>query len=391
MAYAPPQGTPASSSPVSRESDVQVMLGTLRQLRTVAQFLDKSVAEVEEASRRTNDSERRAAMDGIAVTAVGPLDDGLASGNAYLAQAKAAVAASPYLRDWLGDEATRIELHWDEIARELAALRDELARRSTKRLSEVPDLVASLTTAARAALREVILAAASLTVPARLQQFLSETSVGHNLSFKSLFEDELPNEADRAEVLRRIAESAADLGGVVDLDTMTVIAVSPKASRRRLSYRLEAAALMFGGLVAYLIVAALHSDIRLGADGLNANAAALSALGALLVVFAGGACFHFVVDLIKAQQGALGSTTWAALDDWLLWLHAREVKVISSCLTLWLAFVGLLLLYPGTPDVLTAFLAGYSFDSLADLVIKRFDSVAGSKVGDLAKTLGATS
>lgn len=390
MAHAPPQLVAGPSPALEPASELQVMLGTLRQLRAAAQYVDGALTVVADAVARTSTAERRAALDQVANEGPGPLSDGIASGGDYLSQAKIALEASPYLRDWLGDEHARIELLWEEVIRRVTTVTTELAKRSAKPQTAVPESMAIAVASGRAALREVIVSAASITIPARLDQFLDETSVGRNLSFKRMFEDELPDEKDRAEVLRRISESAAGLHGVVDLDTMSVLAISSKPSRRRLSYRLEAAALLLGGLIAFLVAAALRADLSLGKDGLHANAGALSSLGALLIVYAGGAGFHFVVDLIKAQQGALGSATWAALDDWLLWMHARELKVISSCIALWIAFAALILLYPGTPDALTGFLAGYSFDSLADVVIKRFDALAGAKLGPLKETLGAT-
>jgi hypothetical protein len=246
---------------------------------------------------------------------------------------------------------------------------------------------------ARPLFSRVIIATATLTIPARLNQFLAQASVGRSLNFKSMFANELPGDTERAEVLRQISESPAIVNGIVDLATGNVVAVSAKQSRRRLSYVLEGGALILGGLLAYLIAGGVKGylvlDPIIPRPATPAAVASLSTLFVVLLTFSGGAVFHFVVDLLKAQQGTIGSPKWAALDDWLLWLHAREMKIVSSIVGLWVVFVAVLIAYPGpAPDPLATFFAGYSFDSLLDVVIKRFDAFAAPEVKGVAEVVG---
>jgi hypothetical protein len=151
----------AAASAALDSADAKLMLGTLRQLRAGAQYVDGALAAVVDAVGRTSEAERRVALDHVARSVTGPLGDGVASVDGCLAQAKSAVNGSPYLRDWLGDELVRIELLWDDVARNERILRAELAKRLANSQAAISDSVATAVASCRLALREVILAAAS--------------------------------------------------------------------------------------------------------------------------------------------------------------------------------------------------------------------------------------
>ena len=387
---APPTLPPLATTAVE---DEEIVLGSLRQVRAAAQFLDTAAAGLATSLALPVAAERRASVVNQAPQVLARLGDGANSGGAALDDVRAGLVRSPYLRDWIGDEVDRISLAWAEAIRTVAAI-DAMLNGVAAAKADL-DLLAASVRVLRDALRTVIVATASITIPSRLNQFLDETSVGRSLSFESLFVDELPNAADRAEVLRRIAEVPAAIHGVVDVTSGSIIAISSRKSRRRQSYLWEAGALLAGGVLAYFALAFIRGYLVLDGKGLHAagdGAASLASLVTLLVVFAAGAAFHFVVDLVKAQQGSIGAPQWMAVADWLLWLHARELKVISSILTLWIVFVGILVFYPGggLPDPQTAFFGGFAFDSLADVIIKRFDSLSSSQLKTLSSSLAGT-
>jgi hypothetical protein len=376
----------------AQSDDKLLMLGLLRQIRASAQAVDGALQAVESSLGSTDATQRWALLTEVAHESIDTIAADVAAGGAYLVQTEDLLGRAPELRDWLGDEVTTVQLSWaagvratDAIAQDLGGLPNAPDQ------SRVDDLLRLLRTA-RPLFSRVIISTATLTIPARLNQFLAQASVGRSLNFKSMFANELPGDAERAEVLREISEAPVAVNGIVDLASGSVVAVSPKQSRRRLSYLLEIGALIIGGLLAYLIVGGVKGylvvDPIIPRAASPAAVASLSNLFVVLLTFSGGAAFHFVIDLLKAQQGTVGSPQWAALDDWLLWLHAREMKIISSIVGLWVVFGAVLIAYPGAaPDPLATFFAGYSFDSLLDVVIKRFDAFAGPQIKQVAEVI----
>jgi hypothetical protein len=370
--------------------ETQQLLGLLRQIRAGGQYLDAALAGLESAVALTSEAARLALVREQAADVADRIYDGARVTQASLLEAMSLLDSSPYLRNWVGDEVTKTQLYWGEANRNAVAVATELRRIAKDLKVRIGEELGGSVAEARKAIREVVVTTAMITIPPRLGEFLDEARVGQTLTFKSMFEDELPDETDRTEIIRRIAEAPADLPGVIDVDTASVVAISRNIWRRRRSYLMEADALLGGGLLTFLLVAGSRGLYRAGdifhpAD--SATPHALSSLGNLMLIFAGGALLHFLIDLVKVRQGAAGAPHWLVLDDWLLWMHAREVKVLGSIAALWFVFGGVMALYTGDlPDALTALFAGYSFDSLADVIIKRFDSFA---MPQIAKVQGA--
>ena len=77
-----------------------------------------------------------------------------------------------------------------------------------------------------------------------------------------------------------------------------------------------------------------------------------------------------------------------AAEDFLLWVHGREVAAIG-----WVASLGigltLLAILEDPISGLTALFAGYSIDSIAGLAIDRFDTEAAKQVEALQKRAAA--
>jgi hypothetical protein len=65
------------------------------------------------------------------------------------------------------------------------------------------------------------------------------------------------------------------------------------------------------------------------------------------------------------------------------WLHVRWASVSLSVLWLWIAVLGLAIV--DQLSWLTAFLAGYGIDSVADLFLQRFEARASAGVESLKK------
>jgi hypothetical protein len=309
----------------------------------------------------------------------------VSSGTEYLAQLVDLTVKAPEIRDWIGDEVTGVELVWASGVRGTTAVDADLGRLPNSPDQAIVDRINRSVQLARPQMSRVIVVTATYTIPNRLNQWLAQTRVGRTLNFKSLFVNELPGEAERKEVLRQIDDAPGEINGIVDLASGTVVAISPKQSRRRLSYLLEIATLILGGVVTYFVIGLAKGYLVVDSKGIHAvdvaAETALTTLGTILFAFVGGAGLHFIVNLLKARQGAVGSSQYATVDDWLLWVHAREMRIVTSFIGLWFVFGGLVFIYPDRSlDPLAAFFAGYSFDSLIDLVVNRFDAVASPQV-----------
>jgi hypothetical protein len=390
---------PAFSPPNPRKdgsaTEIKQLLGHLRQVRAGGQFLDAALAGLESAIALTSEAARLATVREQAEDVADRINESARVTQALVLEAVSVLDSSPYLRNWVGDEVTKTQLYWGEANRNAIAVATELQRMQRDAKATIGAELAGKVVEARKAVHQVVVTTAMITIPPRLEEFLDGTRVGQTLTFKSMFEDELPDDTDRTEIIRRIAEAPADLPGVIDVNTASVVAISKDIWRRRRSYLMEADALLGGAVLTFLVVAGSRGLYRQGdifhpADAATAHA--LSSLGNLMLIFAGGALLHFLIDLVKVRQGAAGAPRWLLLDDWLLWMHAREVKVLGSIAALWFVFGGVMALNTGDlPDALTALFAGYSFDSLADVMIKRFDAFAVPRVATIQSAIaGAT-
>ena len=84
---------------------------------------------------------------------------------------------------------------------------------------------------------------------------------------------------------------------------------------------------------------------------------------------------------IPRSQG--GEDDLMALDDFLLWIHVREVAIAWTVFSVWIGAIGLSFVSPqATPEA--ALIVGYSLDSFIDVVLLRFEAKAGSVAKSLA-------
>ena len=165
---------------------------------------------------------------------------------------------------------------------------------------------------ARPQMSRVIVVTATYTIPKfRLNQWLAQTRVGPTLNFKSLFVNELPGEAERKEVWREIDEAPGGINGIVDLASGTVVAISPRESRRRLSHPPRYRHLdrrrsfhvfrhRYGQGLSCRRFSGIHA-VDTASPSMHCRL-----LVTILFAFVGGASLHFIVNLLKARQGTGG-------------------------------------------------------------------------------------
>ncbi len=96
-----------------------------------------------------------------------------------------------------------------------------------------------------------------------------------------------------------------------------------------------------------------------------------------IAVMAGG-LVHTFVDIWKQYQTKPDHAT-NMLGNWVLWVHVKQISIISGILTLWAGFI-ILVAIQQIGDAGAAFFAGYSIDSFVGLFLVRFTDTASRNV-----------
>src|SRR6266516_1850412 len=96
-----------------------------------------------------------------------------------------------------------------------------------------------------------------------------------------------------------------------------------------------------------------------------------------IAVMAGG-LVHTFVDIWKQYQTKPDHAT-NMLGNWVLWVHVKQISIISGILTLWAGFI-ILVAIQQIGDAGAAFFAGYSIDSFIGLFLVRFTDTASPNV-----------
>ena len=96
-----------------------------------------------------------------------------------------------------------------------------------------------------------------------------------------------------------------------------------------------------------------------------------------IAVMAGG-LVHTFVDAWKQYQTNPDHAR-NILGNWVLWVHVKQVSIISGILTLWAGFI-ILIVVQQIDNAGVAFFAGYSIDSFVGLFLVRFADTASQNV-----------
>ena len=330
------------------------------------------------------------ALDGVdaalALTKAAGPDTGLESAIAVFGAAKAAhvsvveqrfqdlralFRACPRLYDAAGDEVAEMANLWNEA---LAAAPTAASNADSCRVNNP---------IARGDLAEIAWHAAVVTIPARVAQHLKQLRVGGQLKFDDSFADELPDRAERTRMLQYLKAHPSAVSGIVDVDGGVIYAASRSSRRRMGSIVLLLGLILLGVVIIRVATAGIPPFIAV--DWLFPSDRFADLVGAYVLLFV-GAALHIVTEAIKQQQRS-GAGSFLALDDWVLWLHVREVSNAVSIMSLWAVVFLLAVAYPSGIDRLSALFAGYSLDSVLGLAITRFDTFASSRVSDVEKAV----
>lgn len=230
-----------------------------------------------------------------------------------------------------------------------------------------------------AILNEVIFACCKVTIPDEVEEKLETIRVGKELDFHGVFDDTLPNTAQRVEILELLKHR--QLGGWVNPTTGVIYRISRGTGARVVTC-------LAPFVVAILVGAALYGFASLSFanewDFLSDRWELVGAYGLVLA----GAVFHLLVENLKASQTRLAPLL--AVTDFVYWLNLRWVGLLATILWVVVVTIGLRTAgIEGSGELSACFFAGYSLDSVAGLVLTRFEGSAELEQRRLAEELAA--
>lgn len=275
-----------------------------------------------------------------------------------------------------GDLLSKIELAWARSLSAWPTFPD--AGYDAAQLADVAGRVA----ASRRHLRELITLIGKATIPYRLERWLEDVRVGGQLDFADAFSEELPSARDRREILRFMSAAPAPSLGLIDRATGRVYRISRSRLRQWRSYGAMALVAAAGAALMW-VLAVLGPTWGVNGWPFSDPGELLSAYVFVLA----GALLHIIVDALKQERQAGADGGLVALDDVWLWGHVREKSILVVIVALVVVTIGLSAVPGVEMGFLTALFAGYSFDSIIDLVLKRFETFSNAQLTRLKDAL----
>jgi len=346
--------------------------GYLLEVRAEVQNLKEAMGRLRRAGALV-DSEARAAELAAAYAegqAIDRRNRGRVAG--LLRRLRGLMEAHPTLHQWCADQIIHIENCWERVEYHLDRLRALLGSGED---GVGGDGAAVLACAGEvdARLQQMVFLAAYLTIPQRVNEHLRQLRIGQALDFHRDFADELPELSERLKLLVTMRAHPNQIHGIVDVERGVIYKTAIRRRRHVVSVVAQVVLVLLGvGLFALLPV--------IGAwEALSDRALLLERY-----LFVGvGALLHLLMSTLKQRRrGGEGEVT--ALDDFILWIHVREVAIAWTVVTVWIGVIGLSFV-PQTTGAQTALIVGYSLDSFIDVFLMRFEQKAGS----VTKALGA--
>ena len=242
--------------------------------------------------------------------------------------------------------------------------------------------------------REIDFQIGWLTIPERLNGWLAQARPGYYVPFHAVFADELPNPEDRAKVLSFLAWSPEALrGGLVDASTGLVYRFDQDRRRQWLSLLGIVGVVV---LATTLVILACYprTGIDLGIFLLQVDAWPFvpDHLSTLLVGWAAvlaGVVVHVAVGTAKLMRSEAASLPVIAATDLLPRVNAKFGTILLKLLLALIGFFGLVFAVDiDQVTLLTAFLIGYSLDSVVELFGTSLENRALAQTTGLRTAIG---
>ncbi|MDD1689707.1 MAG: hypothetical protein LUQ66_03510 [Methanoregula sp.] len=246
-------------------------------------------------------------------------------------------------------------------------------------LENPPDNICDVLEKCEKYLCEIVYLCDVVTVPDRVSEHLAQLKAGYALNFHDEFHDEFCLKEQEEEMLKFLARHPTCIDGLVDISQGLIFKVDRK-SKRWQSYARIIGAVTVAGIITIAGVAMFKGQAIFP---LLAFYTAMSQFFIPYTLIICGAVAHIIIGGIKEIQSS-DSRPLKAVDDWMLWIHVKEVPILRGIAVICIGFAVLMAANAPT-DYFTLFIAGYSIDSIGDLVVNKFDTVLTAK-GDALKT-----
>jgi hypothetical protein len=343
------------------------MFGHLRSISSACQFFQGCIASVLKESAALPAAQRTAYLKVALNSIFGDVDKRIAAEFKAIEQ----LFCDDVLEfEWGSADVTSIELAWTQVKASFAAAVAATENQEQK-FKEIGDNN----------LDGIIYTCMSLTLSPGINDVMGNLRVGQPLDVEFEFGKQFPQNPDlRKRLLLEMAQESSVIdGGVVDVDQGVIYKAAPtRAGQLASTWRL--CLLLVAG---FLVPLALALAGKVLPDWPFA-AKDLPMLLANFVLIQLGSTAHLAVAALKAQK-APSRPSFQVLNDWVLWVHVREIQILKGILSIWGGFI---LLSFGIRSLTwsSAFFAGYSIDSVTELFLGRFESTAAAKIKLLAKT-----
>jgi len=219
-------------------------------------------------------------------------------------------------------------------------------------------------------LEENIYYCSFLTVPSRVAAHLQTLRSGYALDFYEEFKDEFSSKEQAKDLLKYLARHPAFIDDIIDTSQGSIFKVDPKSERWKSYLRVFAAFVLgIGAIIGSLWL--LREQIDQGY---------ITAILKMYLVFVCGALFHIFIDAMKVTRSSTG-LNFRSVEDWFLWANIKELSIIAGIFLLDFTFIGLIFIFntSGNIDALTLAAAGYSFDSIGEVISGRFETILSAK------------
>lgn len=350
--------TPATSG---RKPNDQRIFGHLREIRAAAQCLQDSSAEARKRAGGLDAALRVASITEALSPALQQRLDAVVTPQLDAIRQLFVADVEEY--DWCSDAVATISLTWARIK--------ELWPTAGMKWDEIVQKLDEM----NPKLDQLVYDCASLTLSPRVNDVLCNLRIGQTLDFDFEFESELPKDSElRKHLLLELAQEGGVLqAGVVDAEERVIYKIAESRKQQIWSAVRLVLWLLAGAILIPATLAILKSHNN------NWQSILPTLLEDYALIFAGSGA-HLAVEAIKAAK-AQTRPSFQAINDWVLWLHVRETKVFWGFAYVWLGYV--LLTMSTSIDKLNweaCFFAGYSIDSVVELLLGRFESAVKGKV-----------
>ncbi len=317
---------------------------------------------------------------------------------ARTAEAAVALTGASALLEYHGLEAKATELAGDlegderfsaQHGAQLTLIRNLLHRLHDQWPAAPPDnATLARTIAAEATAGELNYAAVEFCALGELNDALSGIHTGKSVNLDARFSPTLPSASERDKLIAYLKSEERHLTGVVDDQSRLAYRTPPTLWLRLLACVSPLLCFIAGGGLLFLISQLDNWGLVSGKNWLLGDSGPV--IGGYLLVSA-GAILHLIVENVKQLQSK--QVQILAIGDLLTWLELRWAGLAWTFVAMVITVIALR--YSGVTsdarEIPVWLAAGYSVDSIAGLVLTRFDTSAGAGLSALTKRIAGQS